>query len=139
MAIQFFNEDVDFKLASFEKSTTWISKVIEHHNFEIEELTYIFCSDEHLLSINKEYLNHDYYTDVITFDNSPPDTAIIFSDIFISIDRVQENAQDQNISFEDELDRVMIHGLLHLLGFKDKSESEEKEMRQAEDQMLSLR
>lgn len=139
MAIQFFNEDVDFKLPSFEKSTTWISKVIEHHNFELEELTYIFCSDEHLLSINKEYLNHDYYTDVITFDNSPPDTAIIFSDIFISIDRVQENAQDQNISFEDELDRVMIHGLLHLLGFKDKSEAEEKEMRQAEDQMLSLR
>ncbi|MFT7298920.1 MAG: putative rRNA maturation factor [Sphingobacteriales bacterium] len=139
MAIQFFNEDIDFKLLSPQKSTAWITKAVEIFGFDLEEINYIFCSDEHLLNINKEYLNHDYYTDIITFDNSPPDSPIIFSDIFISIDRVADNAKDQNINFEDELDRVMIHGLLHLLGLKDKTEEEEKKMRSTEDEMLALR
>ena len=103
----------------------WIDQIIKDHQFILEELNYIFCSDEYLLNINIEHLNHDYYTDIITFDNSD-EPKKIESDIFISIDRVNENCSEHHVSPENELHRVMIHGVLHLLGFKDKTEEEKK-------------
>ena len=135
--IHFFNEDIDFSLAHPHIHAEWISSIIASHQYSLTEINYIFCSDEYLLQINQEHLKHDYYTDIITFDNSE-EVKVIESDIFISIDRVKENAEDQNNSFEDELNRVMIHGVLHLLGYKDKTGEEKKEMREKEDACLSL-
>jgi probable rRNA maturation factor len=97
----------------------------------------IFCSDEHLLQINKDHLQHDYYTDIITFDYTVED--IISGDLFISVDRVQDNADEFDVLFQDELHRVCVHGLLHLCGYKDKSDEDEKRMREKEDEMLMLR
>ncbi|MCL4140703.1 UNVERIFIED_CONTAM: hypothetical protein GTU68_011892 [Idotea baltica] len=94
-------------------------------------LQYIFCSDDELLEINRTHLNHDFYTDVIGFDQSDENNTIE-GDIFVSIDRITENAKDFGVSFEEELHRVMTHGLLHFVGYKDKSESEQKEMRAKE-------
>ena len=135
--INFFIEDIDFSLANPHDRTEWVSSIISNHQFKLEEINYIFCSDEYLLQVNREHLNHHYYTDIITFDNSEEEKTIE-SDIFISIDRVKENAESQNIPFEDELNRVMIHGVLHLLGYADKTEEEKKEMREKEDACLSL-
>ncbi|WP_424962667.1 rRNA maturation RNase YbeY [Ekhidna sp.] len=135
--INFFSEDIDFSLSNPHIQTQWISSIIFSHKFSLEEINYIFSSDEYLLQINREHLNHDYYTDIITFDNSE-ETGVIESDIFISIDRVKENAKNQKASFTDELNRVMIHGVLHLLGFGDKTEEEKKVMREKEDACLSL-
>lgn len=137
MSISFFAEDIDFKLDKTDITTNWISQIIQSHNHKLTELNYIFCSDDYLLEINKSYLAHDYYTDIITFDNAD-ESMTIESDIFISIDRVTENAQDQNKSFQEELNRVMIHGVLHLLGYKDKTDAEEKRMREKENACLSL-
>lgn len=137
MAIQFFAEDVDFNLPNQEIVSNWIAEIIHTQNHTLSEINYIFCSDDYLLEINKEHLDHDYYTDIITFDNSDEE-GIIESDIFISIDRVRENATNQNTSFNEELNRVMIHGVLHLLGFGDKTEDEKKVMREKEDACLSL-
>ena len=135
--INFFSEDIDFSLSNPHIHTECISSIISSHKYSLEEINYIFCSDEYLLKINREHLNHDYYTDIITFDNSE-DTHVIESDIFISIDRVKENAKNQKASFDHELNRVMIHGVLHLLGFGDKTEEEKKVMREKEDACLSL-
>ncbi|MEP0985868.1 rRNA maturation RNase YbeY [Ekhidna sp.] len=137
MAIEYFTEDIDFCLQDQPKTTSWISSIIQSNNQMLGELSYIFCSDDYLLQINKDHLSHDYYTDIITFDNSEEE-GIIESDIFISVDRVKENAQTQNASFELELHRVMIHGILHLLGFSDKTPAEQKLMREKEDACLSL-
>jgi len=104
----------------------------------IGEINYIFCSDEYILSINEEYLNHDYYTDIITFDNRDNTQDDIEADIFVSVDRVQENAQMIQVPFDTELRRVMVHGLLHLLGYHDKSEEEISQMREKEEAYLSL-
>jgi len=114
-----------------------LSKISTDFGFFITEINYIFCTDDYLLKINQDYLNHDYYTDIITFDNSEEERQIE-SDIFISIDRVKENAQSLSLLFEEELTRIICHGLLHLVGFKDKTESEQKEMRKNEDTYLSL-
>ena len=100
------------------------------------EINYIFLDDNKILEINKKFLNHNYYTDIISFDNS--DDKFISGDIYISIDRVKENALEQKTSFNEELPRVIIHGVLHLLGFKDKSPKEKKEMREKENQALAL-
>lgn len=135
--IQFFSEDVEFSLKDTKKTIQWITKVSSSSDKEIESINYIFCSDEYLLSINKEHLDHDYYTDIITFDLSE-DKNIIESDIFISIDRVKENAITNNINFDTELYRVIIHGLLHLVGFNDKTEEQKIIMREKEDACLSL-
>ena len=138
LPIEFETEEVDFDLPSQEEVKEWLYKIIEEHNFELENLTYIFCSDEYLHQINLEYLNHDTLTDIITFNNA--DTAgIIESDIFISIDRVKENAQTLNQTFIDELHRVMAHGVLHLLGYDDKTASSKLIMSKREDYCLSLR
>ena len=115
----------------------WINEIIRVNNAQLKSINYIFCSDEYLLNINKEYLDHDYYTDIISFPFSEsPDP--IQGDIFISIDRVIENASDNKTMFEHELLRVMSHGLLHFLGYKDKSDKNKAEMRNAEDEMIRL-
>lgn len=136
--IEFIVEEVDFKLADATELTAWIERTAQIHEHEIVQLTYIFCSDEYLHQVNVEYLDHDTYTDVITFDNS--DTSdVIEGDIFISIERVRENAEQLGVSFRDELHRVMIHGVLHLLGYADKDLLSQTAMRKKEDDCLLLR
>tara|TARA_R110001599_G_scaffold160515_1_gene348307 strand:- start:19238 stop:19666 length:429 start_codon:yes stop_codon:yes gene_type:complete len=136
--ISFFSEDIDFSLNQEEKITLWLERIAESENTSIEEISYIFCTDDYLLKINQEYLDHDYYTDIITFDNRDSPEDPIESDIFVSIDRVTENATDQNVSFEHELNRVLAHGLLHLIGYNDKTEEEQQLMREKEEAYLSL-
>jgi len=138
LAINFFSEDVSFSLPKPAVTSAWIVNVLNHENAKAENINYVFCSDDHLLNINKKYLNHDYMTDIITFDNSEQH-KLIEADIYISIDRVKENASQLKKTFKDELDRVMIHGVLHLLGYNDKTEDEIIEMRKKEDASLSLR
>jgi rRNA maturation RNase YbeY len=135
--INFITEEIDFNLKNKIKIRNWLSQIIATHNFKLVELNFIFCSDDYLLKINIEYLNHNTLTDIITFDNSEED-KIIEGDIFISIDRVKENAQTFGVTFENELHRVLSHGTLHLLGFKDKNPSDKKEMTAKEDQSLAL-
>ncbi|MEO9475411.1 MAG: rRNA maturation RNase YbeY [Cyclobacteriaceae bacterium] len=137
-AVEFLSEDISFTLADETSIGEWLRTVAKKEGNNISSLTYIFCSDEYLLAINKEYLNHNYYTDIITFDNSISDEGIL-GDIFISIDRVRENASEFNEPLERELNRVIVHGLLHLCGYKDKTETEQNVMRQREDAYISLR
>jgi rRNA maturation RNase YbeY len=136
-SINFFSEDVDFSLKNESSIQSWISLCIEKEALICGDLSFIFSSDEHILSINKDYLDHDFYTDIITFDYR--EDEIISGDVFISIDRVTENATDLSLSFSDELHRVMIHGVLHIMGYKDKTPEEESLMRSKEDFYLSLR
>ncbi|GAA3938051.1 rRNA maturation RNase YbeY [Hymenobacter algoricola] len=136
--IEFLVEDVDFELAEAESLISWIERIAKVHEHDIVQLTYIFCSDEYLHRVNVEYLDHDTYTDVITFDNAD-DADIIEGDIFISVERVRENAQQLGLAFPDELHRVMIHGVLHLLGYADKDLLSQTAMRKKEDYCLSLR
>jgi probable rRNA maturation factor len=118
------------------KAILWIDKIVEKYNSKIIGINYIFCSDEYLLDINKTHLNHDYYTDIITFPYR--EGKEIESDIFISLDRVADNAQAYGVTYEQELLRVIAHGVLHLVGFKDKSSDDEKAMRIAEDEAIAL-
>ena len=129
-------EDVD--AVSFEHSSIldWYSKVANQEEKVLGDLTIIFCSDDYLLEVNREHLDHDYYTDIITFDYS--DFPTVSGDLFISVDRVKENATDFNVSFEHELQRVIIHGFLHLCGYFDKTNEDELLMRSKENQSLSL-
>jgi len=136
--INFFSEETPFELKQEEAINLWLQNIAKAENTEIEEISYIFCTDHYLLKINQEYLDHDYYTDIITFDNRDDINDPIESDIFISIDRVTENAIDQNVSFEVELKRVLAHGLLHLIGYNDKTEDEQQLMREKEEAYLSL-
>lgn len=115
----------------------WYSNVCEVEGKVLGDLSLIFCSDEHLFEMNKEYLQHDYYTDIITFDYS--EDSLVSGDLFISVDRVQDNADEFDVLFQDELHRVCVHGLLHLCGYKDKSDEDEAMMRQKENEMLVLR
>ena len=115
----------------------WLENTVKTEGYDLISLSYIYCSDEYLYKINLEYLEHDYYTDIITFDNSE-DQASIEGDLFISVDRVTENAKNQSISFSEEINRVMIHGVLHLLGYKDKTDAEKLIMREKENAYLSL-
>lgn len=135
MKINFFSEDVDFVLKKKEEIRKWINETVSEENKKIKEISFIFCSDNYLLEINREYLQHDYYTDIITFDNSESKSTIE-SDIFISIDRVKENAEKLEISFFYELKRVIIHGILHLCGYGDKTKEEESRIRAKEDYYL---
>jgi rRNA maturation RNase YbeY len=114
----------------------WYTKVSLQEDKELGDVTIIFCSDDYLLEVNREHLNHDYYTDIITFDYS--DFPTVSGDLFISVDRVKENATDFNVSFEHELHRVIIHGFLHLCGYFDKTNEDELLMRSKENQALSL-
>lgn len=115
----------------------WYSNVVRNYSLELGDVAVVFCSDEHLLDMNKQYLDHDYYTDIITFDYT--EDNVVSGDLFISVDRVSENASDLNVEFTDELHRVCVHGLLHLCGLKDKSTDDEQKMREAEDSALKLR
>ena len=135
--INLFTEDVNFTLKQKNKIKTWIKSTILEEGYALEELNFIFCSDEYLYQINVDYLDHDDYTDIITFDNSEEEKAIE-GDIFISIDRVKENAEKHQQSEERELSRVISHGLYHLTGYKDKSDSEAKQMRAKEEFAIEL-
>lgn len=136
--ISFFEEDIQYNLKDKLKVKQWIKDTIAAEGYQLDELTYIFCSDNYLLQINQQYLNHDTYTDIITFDNSA-EKGVITGDIFISIERIRENAAKFNQSVTDELHRVIIHGTLHLLGYKDKSAADSKNMTQMEDKYLDKR
>ena len=138
--IHFFKEDCEIDLRKLKNHKSWLVHLAKQYNYHIQELNYIFCSDEYLHKINLEYLNHDTYTDIITFDlqEKASKDRTIESDIFISVDRVQENADKLNTDMLEELKRVMAHGLLHLIGFKDKTVTEKEEMRLAENKALEL-
>ena len=135
--LNFFSEDVDFSLSRPLKTKKWLKTTSESEGYTINELNYIFCSDEYLLEINKQYLDHDFFTDIITFDNSEVDNQIE-GDIYVSIDRVKENAETFHTDFETELRRVLVHGLLHLVGYADASEEQKSLMRAKENQYLTL-
>jgi probable rRNA maturation factor len=137
-AISFFEEDISYKLKNKTAVRKWITDTIAAEGFKLDELTYVFCSDEYLLQINQQYLDHDTYTDIITFDNSEVE-GIITGDIFISIERIKENAVKFAVTDAQELHRVMIHGALHLLGYKDKSAADKKKMTLKEDFYLAER
>ncbi len=134
MAIYFFSEDNDFILKDRSRLKKWIATTVEHEKGICGELNFIFTSDKYLLTINKEYLQHNYYTDIITFNYNDGDQ--INGDIFISIDTVGNNSRLYNVSFYEELHRVIIHGVLHLLGYDDKTEVQEKQMREKENEYL---
>lgn len=135
--INFFSEEINFSLPKPRKTATWIKDVIAHESHLLKLLNFIFCSDEYLMKINRQYLRHDTYTDIVTFDNSEP-TGGLEGDIFISVDRVKENAMNLHAPFYQELHRVIIHGVLHLMGYSDKTKAKQKEMRNKEDACLSL-
>ncbi|GGI26690.1 rRNA maturation RNase YbeY [Pedobacter mendelii] len=137
-AISFFTESISFNLPQKLKVKKWIKATIETEGYKLQELNFIFCSDEYLLGINQQYLNHDTYTDIITFDNSEEEKKIV-SDIFISIERVKENAKSFKTNDFDEVCRIMIHGTLHLLGYKDKGKVAKTLMTQKEDEYLGCR
>lgn len=135
--IIFFNEDINFKFQGKNLFKAWLKKVADKEGFKVKNLNYIFCSDEYLHKINVEYLEHDTYTDIITFDNSEDDD-VIEGDIFVSIERVKENSQTLNTVFEDELKRVIVHGLLHLCGYDDHTPEDKAEMRRLESEYISI-
>lgn len=131
-----FNYELDFTLVDEDKYTSWIGAILESEGFVEGEINYIFCTDEYLHKINVDYLDHDTYTDIISFDYT--EGKIISGDIFISIERVKENALELDVLFSEELLRVMSHGILHYCGYLDKSEAEELLMRSKEDEKIRL-
>ncbi len=136
--ISFFNEDIHFNLPHKKRLRKWIEKVIQEESKKDPiQISFIFCSDAYLSQLNQEYLQHDSLTDIITFDYAE-DINQIESEIYISIDRVRDNSRRYETSFTGELNRVMIHGVLHLLGFQDKTEDQQQKMRQKENECLTL-
>ncbi|UHO38322.1 MULTISPECIES: rRNA maturation RNase YbeY [Chryseobacterium] len=131
--IQFFYENLPESVDTDYKQ--WLEDLILSEGKKLGEINYIFCDDEYLLKINQDYLQHDYYTDIITFDYVKGKT--ISAEIFVSLQRISDNASTLSRDYEDELRRVLAHGILHLIGYKDKTEEEEKEMRRMEDLYLS--
>lgn len=136
--INFFQEDIAAKIAGKKAIKSWIESVgvAEKAIFQ-GDLNIVFCSDEYLLGINKQYLSHDYYTDIITFGGSQK--GEIGGEIYISLERVRENSKEYGIRYADELHRVIVHGVLHMIGYKDKSDKDVKQMRSKEDLYLSTR
>lgn len=134
--IDFFTEDLSYRLLHKRALRKWLQDVAAKEKQSIATLSIVLCSDEFLLQMNREHLEHDYYTDIITFDYSGDH---ISGDLFISLDRVRDNAKQRGLRLVDELHRVMVHGVLHLLGYKDKTPQEQQEMRQKEDYYLTLR
>ena len=135
MAVHFAVEELKFDLKEKMKIKKWVADTIKQYDKKMGDISYMFCDDAHLLKVNIEYLNHDTYTDIITFDYVEGD--VISGDIIISIERVKENANIFNVSFEQELHRVIIHGIHHLLGQGDKSDEEATEMRRRENKSLA--
>ena len=131
-----FNYETDFELENESHYEDWISRITQSEGFDEGEINYIFCDDEYLHKINVEYLDHDTLTDIISFDYTVGN--LIQGDIFVSIERVQDNASDFNVSFEEELKRVLSHGVLHYCGYKDKSPKDEALMRSKEDEKMQM-
>ena len=137
MAILYQTVDISFPKIKRRETTHWIKRMIAHHHKKQGDITYIFCSDAEILRINNTYLNHDYYTDIITFDYSEGDK--ISGDLFISLQTVKTNSEKFKTDYIEELQRVMIHGILHLCGFEDKTSAGKKIMRAKEDEALELK
>ena len=135
MAIRYFTEDIKFVLAKKRNLEAWIQSILNSYNLTTGDINYIFTSDANILSLNKKYLNHFYFTDIITFDFN--EKSIVSGDIYISIETVESNAKLFSTSFLDELYRVMIHGVLHLAGLNDSDEEEKTQMRIAENNALN--
>lgn len=136
MAIRFSSQSGDFELAEPEKVRRWIVEVVQRRGMTVGNINYLFCDDEYLLGVNQQYLQHDTYTDIITFDYVAG--TLVSGDILISVERVGENAQLFGVPFGQELRRVVVHGVLHLLGQGDKSDAEAAEMRRLEGEALEL-
>jgi len=137
--IQFFSEDIDFTIKDKQRVREWIFSTIKEEGFKrVGQLSFVFCSDTYLLEINKQYLDHDTFTDIVTFDSSEMED-VIAGDIFISVDRIRENAEKFTVPERDELHRVVIHGVLHLCGYYDKKKEDKTLMTQKEDYYLSKR
>ena len=135
--IRYFQEDIRFELKQKMLNNRWLKMVAGSEMRRLGAINIIFCSDNYILDVNMKYLQHDYFTDIITFDYCEKD--VLSGDLFISIDSVRENAQFYGTEFADELNRVMVHGLLHLIGFDDHSEADIAEMRQKENYYLEMR
>ena len=136
--VRYYSEDIHFKLSESRKISRWIKSILAKEKVDFSFINYIFCSDKYLLDLNKRYLSHNEYTDIITFQLNEED-EVIESEIYISIDRVRENSREFGTSFSNELHRVMAHGVLHLAGYRDKKPSEKALMRKKETAYLSLR
>lgn len=130
-------ENIPFPNIKRRETTAWIRQVAATYGKKVGDVAYIFCDDEKILEVNRQYLNHDYYTDVITFDYTVRNT--ISGDIFISLDTVRSNSQDQHTTYKEELHRVIIHGILHLCGINDKGPGEREIMEKAENKALSIK
>jgi rRNA maturation RNase YbeY len=131
-----FNYETDFELSNEQGFSKWISEVILSENKKEGEINYIFCDDDYLLEINQQYLNHDTLTDIISFDYSVGNE--INGDIFVSVERVKENASDYKVTFHEEIQRVLVHGILHYCGYKDKTETDELIMRSKEEEKMKM-
>lgn len=131
-----FNYEIDYQLDNEDKYATWIEEIVTSEGLELGDISYIFCDDEFLHKINVQYLDHDTFTDIISFDYCEGD--VISGDIFLSVERVRENAFFFNVDFDSELLRVMAHGVLHYCGYKDKSEEDERIMRSKEEEKMKL-
>lgn len=138
MPVRFFSEDVLFSLKNKRILASWIKAVAQKNKHEAENINIVFCSDPYLSELNKSYLNHHTLTDIITFPYSSNDAALISGDIFISIDRVKDNACKYGVPFTEELHRVIIHGVLHLCGQGDKTKAEKSNMRAKEEESLNM-
>jgi rRNA maturation RNase YbeY len=131
-----FHFETDFILSNPSSHEVWLKKVIESEEMTLGDINYIFCDDDYLLKVNQEYLKHDTYTDIITFDYC--ERKYLHGDIYISVERVADNAVTYNVDFSNELLRVMAHGLLHLCGYKDKTKNDKHQMRSKEDEKISM-
>lgn len=136
--VSFHSADIPFYYKGKKKLKKWIINCFLKEGKQLGSISYIFCSDDYLLNINKQFLQHDYYTDIITFDLSKTENSPIEAEVYISIDRVKDNAENLNTSYWEELHRVVIHGVLHLCGYKDKSKSNKSLMRLKETEQISL-
>jgi probable rRNA maturation factor len=136
LAIRFFTEEIDYSPKNKRILKNWIKEIVTSHRKSCGDINFIFTNNKHILEINLKYLNHDYFTDIITFNYD--EDSVIAGDIYISIDTVRQNSLNFSTTFTDEIHRVIIHGVLHLLGYNDQTEVDKKEMTKAEDKSLSL-
>jgi len=134
MAVDIYAEEIDFELEHSEDVCAWLLACVQEEGFGLGDVSVVFCSDDYLLEVNRQYLKHDYYTDIITFDYTEDD--LISGDLFISVDRVRENALTFNQTFIEEINRIMVHGVLHLCGYEDKEPDHKAEMTAKEDYYL---
>ena len=136
--VKYYIADVSFRIEKKKTLGNFIEDIFNRENTPFDSLSFVFCSDEYLLNINRDFLQHDYYTDIITFDLSDVSSNSVVGEVYISIDRVKENATNNGTTFKEELMRVIFHGVLHLCGYKDKSKRDVKVMREKEEENLLL-